>query len=173
MPHNRKKNAGSTTMLWLCSGIWWVCVKLLFCKPFFCMVCSLWLSGTYQTQIVCCDITFRRQVCILAKWQIHLFFFFLIYIISQMKDNVCHWLYIQCMFPISFFAVLSKALESVSQFLLQFFSVLLSTKATAILGALLTLIYPLLRELGINLYRTQSYLEGLQGIQLWVNINAD
>lgn len=70
------------------------------------------------------------------------------------------------MFPISFFAVLSKALESVSQFLLQFFSVLLSTKATAILGALLTLIYPLLRELGINLYRTQSYLEGLQGIQL-------
>lgn len=63
-----------------------------------------------------------------------------------MKDNVCHWLYIQGMFPISFYAVSSEALGNVSQFILKFFSVLLSTKATAILGASLTLICPLLEE---------------------------
>lgn len=88
-----------------------------------------------------------------------------------MKDNVYHWLYIQWMFPVSFFAVLNKELWNLSQFILKFFTVIRTTKTTAILGALHAFTCPLLWEWRINLYRTQSHLVWVSTLRYKCRLN--
>lgn len=106
-------------------------------------------------------ITFWCQVCIPAKWQPHLLLFFFYHIISQIWKIMfaTDFTSSEC-FLSAFYCVKQRPgkPESIYFEVMKFFMVTLTTKATAILGALRTFVCPLLWEWKVNLYRTRSHL---------------
>lgn len=157
MPHNRKQNSGSTAVLWLHTSN----LVSFLCETTF-MLHTLLLEGLFSHTWWCLSnikwcaghIAFWCQVCILAKWQPHLLLFVLITLSLRYEGQYLPLTLHPVNVSWKIFAVLSKDLWNLSQFILKFFVVILTTKTTAILGALHTFICPLLWR--ISLYRTQS-----------------